>query len=88
LADLSLDKEMLKAVIEKRVELVERRAEVHWLWNHVLVSQRRICGLMGVAELRALLRHPWNENGRICESMRTSSSGCCCGGDRIVEQTT
>jgi len=23
---------------------------VHWLWKHFLVSQRRICGLMGVAE--------------------------------------
>jgi hypothetical protein len=33
-ADLSLDKDMLKAVIEKRVELVERKVEVHWLWNH------------------------------------------------------
>jgi putative transposase len=32
------------------VELVERREEAHWLWKHFLVSQRRICGLMGVAE--------------------------------------
>jgi putative transposase len=32
------------------VELVERREEVGWLWKHFLVSQRRICGLMGVAE--------------------------------------
>ncbi len=32
------------------MELVERREEVHWLWKHFLVSQRRICGLMGVAE--------------------------------------
>jgi len=32
------------------VELVEQREEVHWLWKHFLVSQRRICGLMGVAE--------------------------------------
>jgi len=32
------------------VELVERREEVRWLWGKFLVSQRRICGLMGVAE--------------------------------------
>ena len=32
------------------MELVERKAEVRWLWNHFLVSQRRICGLLGVAE--------------------------------------
>jgi hypothetical protein len=49
-ADLSLDKEMLKAVIEKNVELVERKAEVRWLWGNFLVSQRRICELLNVAE--------------------------------------
>jgi putative transposase len=32
------------------VELVERKAEVRWLYAHYLVSQRRICGLLGVAE--------------------------------------
>jgi putative transposase len=32
------------------VQLVERREEVHWLWKHFLVSQRRIYELMGVAE--------------------------------------
>ena len=32
------------------MELVERREEVRWLWSHYLVSQRRVCGLMGVAE--------------------------------------
>jgi putative transposase len=32
------------------VELVERKVEVHWLWNHFLVSQRRICELLDVAE--------------------------------------
>ena len=32
------------------MELVERRGEVHWLWKHFLVSQRRVCELMGVAE--------------------------------------
>jgi putative transposase len=32
------------------VELVERREEVHWLWGHFLVSQRRICELLNVAE--------------------------------------
>ena len=32
------------------MELVERREEVRWLWGKFLVSQRRLCGLMGVAE--------------------------------------
>jgi len=32
------------------VELVERKEEVRWLWSHFLVSQRRICGLLIVAE--------------------------------------
>ena len=32
------------------MELVERREEVRWLWGKFLVSQRRICELMGVAE--------------------------------------
>jgi putative transposase len=32
------------------VELVERKVEVCWLWSHFLVSQRRVCELMGVAE--------------------------------------
>jgi len=32
------------------MELVERREKVHWLWKHFLVSQRRICELMGVSE--------------------------------------
>jgi putative transposase len=32
------------------VELVERKEEVRWLWTHFLVSQRRICELMGVVE--------------------------------------
>jgi putative transposase len=32
------------------MELVERKGEVRWLWGRFLVSQRRICGLMGVAE--------------------------------------
>jgi putative transposase len=32
------------------VELVERKVEVRWLWGKFLVSQRRICELMGVAE--------------------------------------
>jgi len=32
------------------VELVERKAEVRWLYGHFLVSQRRICELLGVAE--------------------------------------
>lgn len=32
------------------MELVERKVEVRWLWGNFLVSQRRICELMGVAE--------------------------------------
>lgn len=32
------------------MELVERKKEVRWLWSHFLVSQRRICGLLSVAE--------------------------------------
>jgi len=32
------------------VELVERKEEVRWLWGKFLVSQRRICELLGVAE--------------------------------------
>lgn len=32
------------------MELVERKEEVRWLWSHFLVSQRRICGLLNVAE--------------------------------------
>jgi putative transposase len=32
------------------VELVERKVEVRWLWSKFLVSQRRICGLLSIAE--------------------------------------
>ncbi len=32
------------------MELVERREEVHWLWGKFLVSQRRVCELLSVAE--------------------------------------
>jgi putative transposase len=32
------------------VELVERKEAAHWLWEHFLVSQRRICELMKVSE--------------------------------------
>ena len=32
------------------MELVERKKEVCWLYAHFLVSQRRLCELMGVAE--------------------------------------
>ena len=32
------------------MELVERKAEVRWLWSKFLVSQRRICELLRVAE--------------------------------------
>ena len=32
------------------MELVERKEEVRWLWSKFLVSQRRICELLNVAE--------------------------------------
>jgi len=32
------------------VELVDRRAEARWLWEHYLVSARRVCGLMILSE--------------------------------------
>ena len=38
------------------MELVEQRKEVRWLWGHYLVSQGRICGLLGVAELSVRYR--------------------------------
>ena len=42
---------MLKAVNEKKpLDLVEHKAEVRWPRSKFLVSQRRICELMDVAE--------------------------------------
>ena len=32
------------------MELVDRRKQARWLWEHYLVSQRRVCGLMMLAE--------------------------------------
>ena len=32
------------------MELVDRRKQARWLWVHYLVSQRRVCGLMEMAE--------------------------------------
>jgi len=32
------------------MELVGRRKEARWLWEHYLVSQRRVCGLMEMGE--------------------------------------
>ncbi len=32
------------------MELVERKEEVRWVWGHFLVSQRRICELLNIAE--------------------------------------
>ena len=32
------------------MELVERREEARWLWGHYLVSARRVCGLLVLAE--------------------------------------
>jgi hypothetical protein len=63
-ADLSMDKEMLKAVIGAR----RPPAEARWLWEHYLVSARRICGLMVLAE---------PSFGYLSEAM-TSRGGCGC----------
>ena len=32
------------------MELVDRREQAHWLWEHYLVSRRRVCELMVLAE--------------------------------------
>jgi putative transposase len=49
-ADLSLDKEMLKAVIaKKRPQLVDRRTDAHWLSLQYEASERRVCGLLSIA---------------------------------------
>jgi len=55
------------------VELVERRGEVHWLWGKFLVSQRRICELMGVAESSCRYVSRRNDEGlreRLVEAAR------------------
>jgi hypothetical protein len=47
---LSLDKEMLKAVIAKNGwRLVNQRADADWLRGEYAASERRVCGLMGMA---------------------------------------
>lgn len=45
------------------MELVERRGEARWLWGHFLVSQRRICELMGVAESSQRYESRRNDEG-------------------------
>jgi putative transposase len=48
--DLSLDKEMLKAVIaKKRMELVDQRSDASWLRMEYAASSRRVCGLLTMA---------------------------------------
>jgi len=47
-AELSLDKEMLLSVLKKRLELADR-PEVARLREAYRVSERRACGLIGVA---------------------------------------
>lgn len=48
-ADLSLDKEVLKAVIsKKRLELAARRQDVGFAVETFGISERRACGLLGV----------------------------------------
>lgn len=49
-ADLSLDREMLKAVIAKyRPGLIDRRVDANWLREQYAVSERRVCGLLSIA---------------------------------------
>lgn len=49
LADLSLDREMLRAVVAKnRHELVDRRTDANWLREQYAVSERRVCGLLSM----------------------------------------
>jgi hypothetical protein len=43
------------------MELVERREEVRWLWGHFLVSQRRVCELLNVAESSCRYRRRRND---------------------------
>jgi putative transposase len=43
------------------MELVERREEVRWVWGHFLVSQRRICELLNVAESSCRYRSRRND---------------------------
>ena len=43
------------------MELVERREEVRWLWGHFLVSQRRVCELLSVAESSCRYRSRRND---------------------------
>ena len=48
-ADLSLDKEMLKAVIAKKTaQLVDRRTDAHWLCTRYEASERRVCWLLSI----------------------------------------
>jgi putative transposase len=43
------------------MELVERREEMRWLWGHFLVSQRRVCELLSVAESSCRYRSRRND---------------------------
>ena len=55
------------------MELVERRGEARWLWGHFLVSQRRICERMGVAESSQRYESRRNDEGlreRLVEAAR------------------
>jgi len=62
-ADLSLDKDMLQAVIAKNGwGLVDQWSDTLWLLSHYAASERRVCGLMGMAHrvitMRAGARMP------------------------------
>jgi hypothetical protein len=47
-ADLSLDQEMLKAVVKKRLGLAELRQEMAFVSAEFGQSERRACKLLGV----------------------------------------
>ncbi len=50
-ADLSLDKGMLKEAVDrkKRTQLVDRRTDASWLRSQYGASSRRVCGLLSIA---------------------------------------
>ena len=48
-ADLSLDKEMLNAVISKNGLSSDRRTDANWLRMQYGASERRVCGLLSIA---------------------------------------
>ncbi len=80
--DLSLDKEMLKAVIaKKRLELVDQRSDADWLRVEYAASERRVCGLMGMAASSYRYRSMRSDGSWRGPSRASDIGGCrcCCG---------